>query len=340
LFSETANLFRTYIGMSAAEAALVTAWNATTMFADVLLNLVLLFMHGPNMNVAMKLLRLLSCISRHPLILTEIDRAAICWMMKIQPTLLVNQPQMPPRLRAVCSASNFRGLVLPGPKGSLLNGACSKAVFIGNPRWPTNDPGIHFFLPPASTDCPPLDVTTQLQIRQRFQPWYLSYRLSHLREVRESRLAGADPSSPMDEIAAMLQSCTRNGGQLKLKWEPLLQLQEQDDVAQRFFDPVAAATDVVWPRLHSSDQLIRMKDLAGFTNTLLRSRGENREYSSVELGKKLKNEGVHRHRRNSGMVILFDQPTRRRFHQMARRLGVGRRVAGCKDCEEMQIPAE
>jgi hypothetical protein len=340
LFGETADLFRTYAGMSTAEGALLTAWNATTQFADVLLNLPTLFIHGPDMVAAMKIMRLLSCIARHALILTEIDRAAICWLMKIQPTLLLNQPQMPPRLRAICGASNFKGLVLPGPKGSVLNGACSKAVFIGTPRLPTNDPGIHFFLPPASTDCPPLDVATQLQIRKRFQPWYLSYRLSHLREVQQSRFAGTDLSSPMGEIAAMLQSCTRNGGQLMLEWEPLLTLQAQDDVAQRFFDPVAAATEVLWPRVHSSDESISMKDLTGFTNTLLRARGENRECSSVELGIKLKNEGVSRRRRNFGLVLLFDQPTRRRVHQMARSLGVGRRVAGCKDCEEIQIPAE
>jgi hypothetical protein len=340
LFRETVDLFKTFVGVSTAEGALLTAWNATTWFADALLNLPALFIYGWNVIATMRLLRLLSCIDRHALILTDLDGAAIRRLTKLQPTILLNQPQMSARLRSLCSASNFRGLVLPGPKGSLLSGTCSKAIFLGNPVAPLNDPGIHFFLPPSPTDCPPLDVATQLQIKQRFQPWYLSYRLGHLHEVQQSRFAGTDLSSPMGEIAAVLQSCTGNDSQLKQEWAPLLQSQEQDTLAQRSWDPVAASTEVVWPRLHSSERAISMKELVGFANTLLRSRGENREFGPEELGIKLKNHGICRHRRSAGMVVLFDEPTRRRFHQIARSVGVGKRAAGCQDCEEMQIAAE
>ncbi|MFZ0285742.1 MAG: hypothetical protein WAL32_10985 [Terriglobales bacterium] len=240
LFSETAALLKKYVGVSTAEGALVTAWNATTWFVDVLLNLATLFIYGWDMIAAMRLLRLLSCIGRHALILSDIDGCAIRWLTKIQPTLLLAQPQMSLRLRNLCSASNFKGLVVPEPKGTVRDAACSKAIFLGNPVAPLSDPGIHFFLPPGPTDCPPLDVATQLQIKQRFQPWYASYRLAHLQEVQQSRFVGTDLSSPMGEIEAMLQSCTRNDGQLKLEWAPLLKSQEQDALAQRSWDPVAA----------------------------------------------------------------------------------------------------
>ena len=210
----------------------------------------------------------------------------------------------------------------------------------GTPRGTSTDPGIHIFLPPAPTDRPLLDIGAQLKLKQRFQPWYLSHRLTNLPDVRQSRVVDSDLSSPMDEIAAVLQACTRNGDQLKLDWAPLLSLQEQDNVAQRLWDPVAAATEVLWPRIHSAENAISMKDLTGFTNTLLRSRGENREYSPEELGIRLKNEGLCRRRRNSGMVLVFDRPTQRRVHQMARSLGVGKSVAECPDCSETQITAE
>jgi len=83
-----------------------------------------------------------------------------------------------------------------------------------------------------------------------------------------------------------------------------------------------------------------MKELTGFTNTLLRSRGENREYSPEEIGIKLGNEGVLRRRKSSGMVLMFDRPTLHRLHQLARSLGVGKRVAKCQDCRELGIVAE
>ena len=88
------------------------------------------------------------------------------------------------------------------------------------------------------------------------------------------------------------------------------------------------------------EKAISMKDLTGFTNTLLRSRGENREYSPEELGIRLKNEGLCRRRRNSGMVLVFDRPTQRSVHQMARSLGVGKSVAECPDCSDTKIVHE
>jgi len=81
LFAETRQLVETYIGASSAEAALATAWNATTWFADILPNPPALFVHGPDMSFAIKLFWLFSCIGRHPLIVTEIGRAALCSLM-------------------------------------------------------------------------------------------------------------------------------------------------------------------------------------------------------------------------------------------------------------------
>ena len=340
LFGETKDLFRTYVGMSTAEGALATAWNAISWFADVLLNLPTLFIHGQDMSAAMTLLRLFSCIARHGLILTEINRPALCCLMKLQPSLLINQPQMSRQLRALCTASNYKGVVVPDSKGGVLNVACSKVIFLGTPRRASNDPGIDIVLPPASTDRPPLDVGAQLEIKQRFQPWYLSHRIANLREVRQSRFAGTDVSSPMVEVARMLESCTRNGGQLKLEWGPLLRLQEEDEVAQRFWDPVSAMLEVLWPMMHSPEDSVSMKRLTELANTLLRSRGEVREYRPEALGIRLSNEGVLRVRKNAGMVVMFDRQNLLQLHRIARSCGVGRAVTGCVDCREMKITAE
>jgi hypothetical protein len=339
LFRETRQLVETYVGASAAEAALVTAWNATTWFADILPNPPALFLHGPDMILAITLFWLLSCIGRHPLILTDLDRSALCELMALRPTFLINQAQMSARLRALCCASNFSGLVVPGFKGKVLDLVSAKAMFVGTAGRKLNEPGLHLYLPPARSDLPPLDAATQLQIKERFQPWYLWHRLSNLPQVRQSRFAGGDLAPPMGEVGRLLQYCTANSGQLKLQWAPLLRMQEQDARAGRYWDPLAAALEVVWPRMHSENS-ITMKELTGLANTLLRSRGENREYSPEEFGIKLGNEGVLRRRRSSGMVLVFDRPTIGRLHLLARSLGVGKRVAKCRDCRELQITEE
>ena len=117
----------------------------------------------------MTLLRLLFNISRHALILTEINRAAVHWLTKLQPTLLLNQPQMSPRLRALCSASsNYRGVVLPEPKSGVLNFAVSKTVFIGNSAGHIDRPG-HPYLSAARADgSPPVGYRCSTQAQATF----------------------------------------------------------------------------------------------------------------------------------------------------------------------------
>jgi len=292
------------------------------------------------MNVAMRLLTVFSCITRHALTLTEMTRTVFYSVMAVRPTLLLNQPQMSSRFRAMCCASNYRGFVLPGPNGGVVDVVSAKAIFVGTTGRARNDVGIHLYLPAGPCDLPPLDQATQLQIKERFQPRYLWYRLINLPAVRQSRLPGSGLTSPMGGVTCILQSCTRNESQLKLRWASLLRMQEQDALAERFWDPLSAMLEVLWPCLHSSEKSISMKELTEFTNTLLRSRGENREYSPEELGIKLRNEGVTRRRRNSGMVLMLDRQIPRRLHQMARNLGVVKRVSACRYCKELRITTE
>jgi hypothetical protein len=122
-----------------------------------------------------------------------------------------------------------------------------------------------------------------------------------------------------------------------MQWLPLLQLQEQAALAERCCDPCAAMIEVMWPQLHANEKELSMRDLTQLTNTLLRSRGEIREYSSEELGKKLRSLGLYRHRKNSGMVLLFARDTVRRMHELARSFGVCKMVAGCSNCMASKI---
>jgi hypothetical protein len=203
-------------------------------------------------------------------------------------------------------------------------------MFVGTTA--RTDVGVHVYLPSVSRDLPPLDAATQLQIKDRFQPWYLWHRLSSLPAVQQSGFAGGVAAS-VDEVDGLLQICSPNGRELRRRWAPLLRMQEQDARAQRYWDPLTAMLEVLWPRLHSAEKSITIKELTGLTNTLLRSRGELREYSPEEFGIKLGNEGVLRRRRSSGMVLMFDRQTLHRLHQLTRGSGVGKREPKCLDCK-------
>jgi hypothetical protein len=50
--------------------------------------------------------------------------------MELKLTLLLNQPELPAKLRRFWQASNFRILRVPGNGGALQSVACSKALFL------------------------------------------------------------------------------------------------------------------------------------------------------------------------------------------------------------------
>jgi len=340
LFGEIGASIEKFVGFSSGEAALLTAWIVTTWFADTLLNPPILLLHGSEMSAAVKVLRLLGCLCRHALILATISLVTLRSLIALQPTFLLNQPELNYQLRGLWAAFNHRDLLLPTPEGSVVSLVSSKAILVGTNTRTWTDAGIHLFLPPARSELAPLDANAKLDIQDRFQPWLLSHRLNNLQAVSQSRFGSGDSASPMSDLARMLKMCTLDDDRLAAQWLPLLDLRDQDDVAQHLWDPVAAMLEVLWPLMHSLEDSISMGRPCELTNTLLSSRGELREYSREELGIKLKTEGVFRRRRNSGMVLVFDRPTRRRLHQMARSVGVGKRVAACPDCEELQIRAE
>ena len=342
LFTETRELLETHLGFSAAEAALATGWICTCWFADFLSSPPTLFVYGSDMGLAITLFQLLSCICRHPLLLAELNRASLCALMALRPTWLINQPGMTSRLLDFCGDSNYRGVLVPGTRGDVLDLVSSKSIFMGanSAAHSWCEHSLHLALPPARRGLPPLDEARQVQIADHFQPRFLLYRLHHLQQVRQSRSNGNGSAQPMSDLAGTLQTCSPNGNQVESLWLPLLQAQERDALAQRCWDPGSAMIEVLLSLRHASESETAMKELAALTNALLRSRGENREYSEEELGKRLQKLGVHRHRKNIGMVIVFDRANSCRVHQLARSFSVGKSVTGCPDCEEAQVAKE
>jgi hypothetical protein len=338
LFGEICQLIEKYAGISTDQAAMVTAWNATSWFGDVLPNPPILFIHGEDMNAAIRLLLLLNCITRHGLLLTELSRSMFHSLMPAGPTLLLNQPQMSPGLRRLCCVANYRGLVVPGARGGVADLACAKAIFVGSAARSRDEIGLHLDLPPAPRDLPPLDAGTMLQLKEHFQPWFLHYRLRNIQAVRASQPIGSLAASA-GGIGRILESCTPGGGQLKVRWARLLQIQGQDARAARFSDPLTAMVEVLWPRVHSSEKAISIKELTELANTLLRSRGQTLEYSPEELGIKLANTGILRIRRSAGMFVSFDRPNLHRLHELAQSLGWAKRMANCPVCKETRIVA-
>jgi len=340
LFKGIANLFERHIGLSGPGAAMVTGWAATTWFPDCLSSPPTLVVSGPDMNHAITFFRLLGCVCRRALILGEFSRGSFRSLpMALHPTLMVNQPCMSRTITSLLRTSNYRGLFVPGNRGTVLDFACSKAIYCGMQGEPDlwDDTALHLALPPARSDLSPLGTREQDEIANLFQPQLLMYRCCAFGRVREPVSAADRPTFADSEAARTLAACIQGDPDFVRTVIPLLQRQEQDALARRSCDVDGAVVEVVWAQSHEAKE-IAISRVAELTNALLRCRGELLSYSGQEIGWKLKHLGFFRHRNSGGMVLKFSRETRLLVHHLARHYGLSfSAIDGCGECLAPQV---
>ena len=329
LFVETRTLFERYIGLAAADAALLTAWNCSTWFADCMSSPPTLKVSSPDIGPAIRLFRLLSCLSRRPLVLTDVNRAGILSLAPLQPTLLIYQPTGSRRYWDLLSTSNHRGVHVVGNGGRVHNLVGAKAVFSGTAdTW--NDEGIHVAVP-LQHELPPLEQHMEAEIASRFQPQFLMYRLRNFHEFRESSCV-RQLHFPNTEIARDLAASIQGEDDIAQAIGPILRRQNQDAQARRGSDISVVMVEVMWTPLHQEKQMT-IRHIVELTNALLRARGETLEYSAVEIGWKLRNLGFDRDRNGGGKLLKLSIENSSALHQLAQGFGLELPPAiGCANC--------
>jgi len=312
-------IFELHAGLPQPQSALLTAWTASSWFADCISSPPTLLVSGLDMGCAVRLFRLLHCVCRRPVLLGDLSRSAFLALAPLGATLLINQPDLSPSVRALWSTSNYRGVHVFG-NGRLKSVAGSKAIFAGMAH-ERQDEGLRLALPPTKHDMHPLDESHLAAIAQEMQPKLLDFRLRNLDKVRTNSTRDHGSNYPGTEVARNLAASVLGEPEIMESIAPLLRVLEQDNIAQRGCNVHVAMIEVAWAPSHT-DREVSVSRLTDLTNALLRSRGEIFEYSAAELGWKLRNFGFRHHRNGRGMVLQFSQENRLLLHQLAPRLGL------------------
>jgi hypothetical protein len=330
LFSQIRSLFERYVGLSSPESALMTAWSCSTWFPDCVSSPPTLVISSPDVDAAITLFRLFGCFCRRSLLLADITRAGFLSVMALRPTLLINQSSRPSKIWDLWGTSNYRGVYVVGNRGRVCDVVGSKAVFWGMAdTWISE--AIHLALP-GQEDLPPLDEYQEAEIANKILPQLLMYRLRNFRKVRESRSAVRQFKVPDSEIARNLTACIQGEPDIAQAIVPILQRQHQDVQARRGCDVSVAVVEAIWVPSHEARE-ITITMVAERTNALLRARGETLEYGAVEIGWKLRNLGLDRHRNGGGMVLQFSKANSLLIHRLAQRLGLKLSPSiGCANC--------
>jgi len=338
LLRRVRQLFERHAGLPQSESALITAWAASSWFADCLSSPPTLLISGPEMGDAIRLLRLLHRVCRRPVLLGDLSRSAFLTLATLGATLLINQPDLSPRMRALWSTSNYRGVHVFG-SGRVRSVASSKAVFLGM-AYAREDEGVHLALPPRRSDVPTLDERQLEAIARELQPQLLMFRLRNLDDVCNFSARDRGPTLPSTEVARNLAASVLGDAEIAESIAPCLRRLEEDQLALRGCDVHLALVEVTWAPSHV-DRELSISRLTELTNTLLRNRGGILEYSAVEIGWKLKNLGFRHHRNGQGMVLQFSLENRLLLHQLATQLSLGlRAVDNCPLCSPQEADAK
>ena len=290
------------------------------------------------------MLRLLSCVCRHPLMLAELTPCSFRSLpMQLSLTLLLDQQLLGPNVQRLLRASSYRGMHLPGNGGRVVSLYGSKAIFCGNEAAVDTLSGgeIHISLAPSELQLPPLDEQTQNEIANDFQPRLLMYRLKNCKKVRESRVDVSKFTFATRHLARTLAACFPDDSELASDTVQLLQPQDEEVRGQRTRDVNCAIVEILCDMIHDGKERdITVNELAKNVNGLLRSRGEILEFSAEEVGWKLRDLNIPRHNSSVGRQVLLERDTSQRVHRLAEvyDLPYSRRVMeGCPDCNQAKV---
>jgi hypothetical protein len=344
LFRRIADLFKHSFHFPDRESRLVACFCLSNWLTDRLSIAPSLVIFAPDQGPGIEVLRLLSCVCRRPLMLSELTPGGLCSLpMHLSLTLLINQPGSTPRMRRLLRTSSYRGLHLPGNRGGVVDLYGPKAILWESDVASDNfgDGVIQISLPPSS-QWPALDEQRREEIASDFQPRLLMYRLKNCVKVRESRVDVSQCTVATRHLACALAACFPGDPDLVRDTILLLRPQDEEIRAQRFLDVTCILVEILWGEIHSREhKQVSVSNLAKDVNALLRSRGEIREYSAEEVGWKLKGLSIPKHTDTSGRQVLLDHDTSRRVHRLAEiyDLPCSQHVGdGCSDCAAPEGP--
>src|SRR6266849_6623967 len=155
------------------------------------------------------------------------------------------------------------------------------------------------------------------RIADEFQPRFQGFRLDWLSRWRKGCSSTGKLLFAGSELAQNLYACVQREPELIQAMTPLLSSQEQEAMARRQLDPNMVIVEVLGDPAHQERNL-SVKKITEYLNVRLRTRGEKYEYNEEEIGRKLGQLGLKRHRNGSGMALKFSSENSR-LHQLARK---------------------
>jgi hypothetical protein len=318
-------------------AALIVTFALSSWVEDCFVVTPLLHLQGPDGEVN-RALRLLNCLCRRPILLSDFDVAALSSLpSNLDPTLLVNQHTLGRRLTSILLGSNDRHFRVARGKSEIY--AHGAKAFASIPEF-ANGAGVRISIPPVQEVLPILTDAEEVEIAADFQVKLLRYRFCHHARVSQLQLDIGDFVPAMrEEVQAWLAPISDCPDLYNIVSDFLLQ-QSREAEGERISDDRCVVAEAALFFCHRPEtDYFFVGQLAETVRTLLIGRHEDRVLGDKKVGSLLRALGIHGERVVKGYRISLTTAVRERIHSIAkayRVMSITDGVARCAQCDAVR----
>lgn len=202
LFTDLCAVINKFTDLPEKSSSLVALSVLSSWFADCIAVPMCLWIAGARLDEGHRLLQLLNCLYRRPLLFGEITMADLCSLpLGLRPSLLIEQWRISSGLQSYLKViGSADGHFFS--KGQFIDMRCATVICTEEPLSNfLRGRAIEISVMPADRPLPILDTQVQDKIANEFQPKLLMYRLKNLERVRNSTYDVPELTSHVRDIA-------------------------------------------------------------------------------------------------------------------------------------------
>ena len=350
LFTAVTSVFTEYCDLPAAYAELAGASVVSTFFADCLRLAPCVCIVGNARSEATRVLRILGCLCRHPVLGTDLDVSQLgSLVVRLRPTLVLYQAQIATPLLRLMRASqlpDFRVL----RNGEPVSLFCAKAIYSENgvpPEWAGDV--VEIPIAPARRKLPAWNAEIERDLAEALQPKLLAYRLANLAKVAASTCDALVRDLPethhdhgnVSELARGLGSCIVEDDKLQNRIMGHLRASDQAARVERAWQLESLVIEALLFVCHQSpDYPVTVGYVTKLVNGILENRGEITRFKPRKVGPRLAALKILTERAGNGYCFRLFNETRERIHELAQAFDVPSvqdRVRRCEYCPAKEV---
>ena len=287
LFTAVTSVFTEYCDLPAAYAELAGASVVSTFFADCLRLAPCVCIVGNARSEATRVLRILGCLCRHPVLGTDLDVSQLgSLVVRLRPTLVLYQAQLATPLLRLMRASqlpDFRVL----RNGEPVDLFCAKAIYSENgvpPEWAGDV--VEIPIAPARRKLPAWNAEIERDFAETLQPKLLAYRLANLAKVAASTCDAPEFVGNVSELARGLGSCIVEDDRLQNCIMGHLRASDQVARVERAWQLESLVIEALLFVCHQSpDYPVSVGYVTKLVNGILENRGEITRFKPRRWGR-------------------------------------------------------